>query len=59
MPTRGDEPCVFIMKCDFELPEEGRVEEWELKIHQFSHARYFENFLSRHKWPDEGHEERQ
>ncbi|MFT9846509.1 DUF3900 domain-containing protein [Aneurinibacillus sp. REN35] len=27
------------------MPEEGMVEEWELKIHQSSHARYFEDFL--------------
>lgn len=27
------------------LIEEGMVEEWELKIHQTSHARYFEDFL--------------
>jgi hypothetical protein len=27
------------------MPEEGIVEEWELKIHQSSHARYFEDFL--------------
>jgi hypothetical protein len=27
------------------MPEEGMVEEWELKIHQASHARYFEDFL--------------
>lgn len=77
MPSNGDEPFVFIMKCDFEqkiarisdehslisqvemaisaknmksiqypyMPEEGMIEEWELKIHQSSHARYFEDFL--------------
>ncbi|AJS58411.1 DUF3900 domain-containing protein [Paenibacillus sp. IHBB 10380] len=27
------------------MPEEGLFEEWELKIHQSSHARYFEEFL--------------
>ncbi|WP_100407322.1 DUF3900 domain-containing protein [Bacillus solitudinis] len=27
------------------MPEEGMVEEWELKLHQSSHARYFEDFL--------------
>ncbi|WP_216827857.1 DUF3900 domain-containing protein [Alkalihalobacterium elongatum] len=27
------------------MPEEGMVEEWELKIHQSSHSRYFEDFL--------------
>ncbi|MFC5470294.1 DUF3900 domain-containing protein [Cohnella suwonensis] len=27
------------------MPEEGIVEPWELKIHQASHARYFEDFL--------------
>lgn len=27
------------------MPEEGMVEEHELKIHQASHSRYFENFL--------------
>jgi hypothetical protein len=27
------------------MPEEGMLEEWELKIHQASHARYFEDFL--------------
>ncbi|QJD85367.1 DUF3900 domain-containing protein [Cohnella herbarum] len=27
------------------MPEEGILEEWELKIHQASHARYFEDFL--------------
>ncbi|KIL36602.1 hypothetical protein SD71_06150 [Cohnella kolymensis] len=27
------------------MPEEGMLEEWELKIHQASHARYFEEFL--------------
>jgi hypothetical protein len=27
------------------MPEEGILEEWELKIHQASHARYFEEFL--------------
>lgn len=27
------------------MPEEGMVEEWELKIFQSSHARYFEDFL--------------
>ncbi|MCS7461072.1 DUF3900 domain-containing protein [Paenibacillus doosanensis] len=27
------------------MPEEGMVEPWELKIHQSSHARYFEDFL--------------
>jgi Domain of unknown function (DUF3898)/Protein of unknown function (DUF3900) len=27
------------------MPEEGMVEEAELKIHQSSHARYFEDFL--------------
>ncbi|WP_047151092.1 DUF3900 domain-containing protein [Aneurinibacillus tyrosinisolvens] len=27
------------------MPEEGMIEEWELKIHQSSHARYFEDFL--------------
>ncbi|WNQ13817.1 DUF3900 domain-containing protein [Paenibacillus aurantius] len=27
------------------MPEEGMREEWELKIHQSSHARYFEDFL--------------
>ncbi|WP_066149358.1 DUF3900 domain-containing protein [Halalkalibacter krulwichiae] len=27
------------------MPEEGMLEEWELKIHQSSHARYFEDFL--------------
>ncbi|MEC2072800.1 DUF3900 domain-containing protein [Alkalihalophilus marmarensis] len=27
------------------MPEEGMVEEWELKVHQSSHARYFEDFL--------------
>ncbi|NJJ40734.1 DUF3900 domain-containing protein [Paenibacillus apii] len=75
--THGDDPFVFIMKCDFEpkiarisderslisevemaisarnmksiqypyMLEEGMVEEWELKIHQSSHARYFEDFL--------------
>lgn len=77
MPSHGDEPFVFIMKCDFEpkiarisderslisqvemaisarnmksiqypyMVEAGMVEEWELKIHQSSHARYFEDFL--------------
>lgn len=27
------------------MPEEGMLEYWELKIHQASHARYFEDFL--------------
>ncbi|MGO4886805.1 DUF3900 domain-containing protein [Anaerobacillus sp. MEB173] len=27
------------------MPEEGMVEEWEVKIHQSSHANYFEDFL--------------
>ncbi|MCC3377428.1 DUF3900 domain-containing protein [Cohnella sp. REN36] len=27
------------------MPEEGMLEPWELKIHQASHARYFEDFL--------------
>ncbi len=27
------------------MPEEGVLEEWELKLHQASHARYFEDFL--------------
>lgn len=27
------------------MPEEGMLEVWELKIHQSSHARYFEDFL--------------
>ena len=27
------------------MPEPGILEEWELKIHQASHARYFEDFL--------------
>ncbi|UAT32239.1 DUF3898 domain-containing protein [Bacillus badius] len=27
------------------MPEEGMIEEGELKIHQASHARYFEDFL--------------
>jgi hypothetical protein len=27
------------------LPEDGAPDEWELKIHQASHARYFEDFL--------------
>ncbi|WP_410795679.1 DUF3900 domain-containing protein [Paenibacillus sp. J5C2022] len=27
------------------MPEEGVLEPWELKIHQASHARYFEDFL--------------
>ncbi|TNJ67935.1 DUF3900 domain-containing protein [Paenibacillus hemerocallicola] len=27
------------------MPEEGMLEEWELKLHQSSHARYFEDFL--------------
>lgn len=27
------------------IPEEGMLEEWELKLHQSSHARYFEDFL--------------
>ncbi|MCQ6557802.1 DUF3900 domain-containing protein [Paenibacillus mendelii] len=27
------------------MPEEGILEPWELKIHQSSHARYFEDFL--------------
>ncbi|MBH5316472.1 DUF3900 domain-containing protein [Paenibacillus sp. GSMTC-2017] len=27
------------------MPEEGIMEPWELKIHQASHARYFEDFL--------------
>jgi hypothetical protein len=27
------------------MPEEGMLEPWELKIHQSSHARYFEDFL--------------
>lgn len=27
------------------MEEEGMVDEWELKIHQSSHARYFEDFL--------------
>lgn len=27
------------------MPEEGSLEHWELKIHQASHARYFEDFL--------------
>ena len=27
------------------VPEEGMTEEHELKIHQASHARYFEDFL--------------
>jgi hypothetical protein len=27
------------------MPEEGMLEEYELKIHQASHARYFEDFL--------------
>ncbi|HJV44922.1 MAG TPA: DUF3900 domain-containing protein [Bacillota bacterium] len=27
------------------MPEEGMVSEWELKIHQSSHSRYFEDFL--------------
>ncbi|ALS27682.1 hypothetical protein IJ21_22850 [Paenibacillus sp. 32O-W] len=33
------------------MPEEGIVEEWELKLHQASHARYFEDFL---KWVEYG-----
>ncbi|MDP5275473.1 DUF3900 domain-containing protein [Chengkuizengella axinellae] len=73
----GDDPFLFIMKCDFEpkiarisdekslisqvemaisakniksiqypyMPEPGISEEHELKIHQASHARYFEDFL--------------
>jgi hypothetical protein len=27
------------------MPEEGMLNEWELKIHQSSHSRYFEDFL--------------
>ena len=27
------------------MPEDGMLEHWELKIHQASHARYFEDFL--------------
>jgi hypothetical protein len=27
------------------MPEDGMLEPWELKIHQSSHARYFEDFL--------------
>lgn len=27
------------------LPEDGAFDDWELKIHQASHARYFEDFL--------------
>ncbi|SFS75253.1 DUF3900 domain-containing protein [Paenibacillus sp. BC26] len=27
------------------MPEDGMLEPWELKIHQASHARYFEDFL--------------
>ncbi|GGG11527.1 DUF3900 domain-containing protein [Paenibacillus abyssi] len=27
------------------MPEEGMLDEWELKIHQATHARYFEDFL--------------
>lgn len=27
------------------MPEEGSLDPWELKIHQASHARYFEDFL--------------
>lgn len=27
------------------MPEPGMMEVWELKIHQSSHARYFEDFL--------------
>ncbi|WP_082083996.1 DUF3900 domain-containing protein [Paenibacillus beijingensis] len=27
------------------MPEEGMLERWEVKIHQASHARYFEDFL--------------
>ncbi|MHA6484264.1 DUF3900 domain-containing protein [Paenibacillus sp. strain BS8-2] len=27
------------------MPEEGYLDQWELKIHQASHARYFEDFL--------------
>ncbi|WP_127580212.1 DUF3900 domain-containing protein [Paenibacillus koleovorans] len=27
------------------MPEEGMLELWELKVHQASHARYFEDFL--------------
>lgn len=27
------------------MPEEGVLEEWEVKLHQSSHARYFEDFL--------------
>ncbi|WP_096200689.1 DUF3900 domain-containing protein [Bacillus sp. FJAT-45350] len=27
------------------MPEEGMLETWELKVHQASHARYFEDFL--------------
>ncbi|RXZ77862.1 DUF3900 domain-containing protein [Paenibacillaceae bacterium] len=27
------------------MPEEGMLDEWELKIHQASHAKYFEEFL--------------
>ncbi|SFD70961.1 protein of unknown function [Paenibacillus catalpae] len=27
------------------MPEEGSLDHWELKIHQASHARYFEDFL--------------
>jgi hypothetical protein len=27
------------------MPEEGMLDEWEIKIHQSSHARYFEDFL--------------
>jgi hypothetical protein len=27
------------------MPEEGMLDHWELKIHQASHARYFEDFL--------------
>jgi hypothetical protein len=27
------------------MPEPGMLEDWELKIHQASHARYFEDFL--------------
>ncbi|QJC52177.1 DUF3900 domain-containing protein [Paenibacillus albicereus] len=27
------------------MPEEGMLEPWEVKIHQASHARYFEDFL--------------
>lgn len=77
MTSHGDDPFIFVLKCDFEqniarisdevqlisqvemaistrnmksiqyphMLEEGMVDEWELKIHQSSHARYFEDFL--------------